>query len=166
MERRRRWRRRRADNSSHPGMRGQHPGNAHHKKIHQARIELATFTACEADVIATRPLVPMLAASGLTGVLLCWDLGSRALLPFPCGTSGSGRRCPVHQASRRFAFCSVSWSGFLGATAYNIIMMILWVLIVKCTARGITKEATFCKYSPSCGCGQSAPMPRAFVKSW
>ena len=142
MERRRRWRRRRADNSSHPGMRGQHPGNAHLKKYTRPGSNWRP-SACEADVIATRPLVPMLAASGLTRVLLCWDLGSRALLPFPCGTSGSGRRCLVHQASRRFAACSVSWSGFLGATACNIIMMILWVLIVKCIARGITKEAIF-----------------------
>ena len=146
-------------------MRGQHPGNAHLKKYTRPGSNWRP-SACEADVIATRPLVPMLAASGLTRVLLCWDLGSRALLPFPCGTSGSGRRCLVHQASRRFAACSVSWSGFLGATAYNIIMMILWVLIVKCTAQGITKEATFCKYGPSCGCGQRAPMPRAFVKAW
>ena len=35
----------------------------------------------------------------------------------------------------------------LGAKAYHIIMVTLWVLVVKCKAQGNTKEAILCKYS-------------------
>ena len=65
----------------------------------------------------------------------------------------------VHQ------ICSVSWSGVLGATAYNIIMVTLWVLFVKCKAQGITKEAILCKYSRHQNCFESTSwhkrIPRA-----